>query len=98
MHTRINETSTLLLLFDLVLTQAIERYGEMQPQEIRKAIKTEWKDQTAVLLREFFFKSGSGGSKGLPELRHRARKDGNGIYLEPRRSHKARHSFDGCHR
>jgi hypothetical protein len=95
MHTRINEMSTLLLLFDLILTQAIERYEEMKPDEIRRAIRTEWKDQTAVLLRGFFFKP---GRKGLPELRHRARRDGNGVYIEPRRSHKVRHSFIRCHR
>jgi len=85
-------------LFDLVLTQAIERYGEMGPQEIRKAIKAEWKEQTAVLLREFFFKSSHRGRKGLPALCHRIRSDGNGTYIAPRRGHKIRPSFDGYHR
>lgn len=95
MRTQTTELSTLLLLFDLILTQSIERYSEMKPEEAHKAIRVEWKDQAGVLLRELFF----GNRRERPRFRHRARRDGNGTYLEPcRRALRQRPSFPECRR
>jgi hypothetical protein len=42
-------------IFDLALTQAIDKYMEMEPDEIYRAIVMDWHDQMASLLLSFFF-------------------------------------------
>jgi hypothetical protein len=40
-------------IFDLFLTQAIERYADMNFEKASRAIAKEWPEQTAVLLTVF---------------------------------------------
>ena len=42
-------------ILDLALTQAIDKYMEMEPDEIYAAIIKDWHDQMAALLLAFFF-------------------------------------------
>ena len=47
-------------LIDLALTQAIERYMEMEPDAVYEAIAHEWPEQMAVILTEFMFRTTCG--------------------------------------
>ena len=44
-------------LLELILTQSIERYLEMKPAEVDKAIMREWPQQIRTLLRVFLYKT-----------------------------------------
>jgi|GEM_PF-4430387 len=55
-------------VIDLALSQSIERYMEMKPDEIYDAIVSEWTEQIAVLLIGFFFKTGCGRCTCLPDI------------------------------
>ncbi len=50
-----NDSTTELL--DLILTQALERYVEMKPEDVEKAIKKEWPQQIGTLIRVFLHKT-----------------------------------------
>ena len=42
-------------VLDLALTQTIERYRDMDPDDVYDAIAAEWPEQMAILLIEFLF-------------------------------------------
>ena len=44
-------------LLDLILSQAIERYLEMKPAHVEKALIREWPPQMRTLIRHFIDKS-----------------------------------------
>jgi hypothetical protein len=69
-------------MLDLALTQAIEQYIEMEPDEVHFAIANEWPEQIAVLLEEFFFKSTCGDlSKSMPDFIQIERDNGHSHYI-----------------
>lgn len=51
-------------MIDLALTQALERYMEMDPSDVYEAIVHEWPEQTAALLTDFFY-GNRGGTFGV---------------------------------
>jgi hypothetical protein len=66
---------------DLALSQAIERYMEMEPDKVYEAITREWHEQIAVLLVEFFFKATCGNCGGTNDFIEIERDNGNGNYV-----------------
>jgi hypothetical protein len=72
-----------LEMLDLALTQAIERYMEMEEDEVYEAIAAEWPEQIAVLLVEAFFKTTCGNCCGMTEFIQIARIQGDSTYFVP---------------
>ena len=70
-------------IVDLDLTQSIERYLEMEPDEIRDAIVKEWPEQTAVLLEEFLFNTSCGNCGGVPDFIQKEREDSDSSHVAP---------------
>ncbi len=68
---------------DLVLTQAIERYVDMSPEEAYNAIVTEWHEQMAAILIEFFFKTTCNNCDGMPDFIELPREQGGTHYVVP---------------
>jgi len=67
-------------VLDLALTQAIERYAEMEPYDIQEAIATEWPEQLAVVLVEYMLKTTCGNCTGIPDFIQIERDTGDGHY------------------
>jgi hypothetical protein len=70
-------------ILDLTLTQALERYMEMESEAAYDAIVKEWPEQIAVMLVEFFFKSTCGNCAGIPEFIQVPREQGDTNFLVP---------------
>jgi hypothetical protein len=70
-------------IVDLALTQAIERYAELERGHVLKLIPQEWPEQIAVLLVDFFFKTTCGNRVGMPELIAMERENGMNNYFIP---------------
>ncbi|MEJ0061658.1 MAG: hypothetical protein WDO70_00255 [Alphaproteobacteria bacterium] len=70
-------------IIDLTLTQAIERYMEMEPEAVHDAIVAEWPEQLAVILVEFFFKTTCGNCDGLPDFIQIPREQSDIYYIVP---------------
>ncbi|MDR3560894.1 MAG: hypothetical protein P4N59_05575 [Negativicutes bacterium] len=70
-------------VFDLALTQAIERYIEMEPQAAHEAITREWPEQIAVLIAEFLFNSFCGDCGGMAHFVEIERENGHSNYFIP---------------
>jgi hypothetical protein len=70
-------------IIDLVLTQAIERYSEMDADVAEAAIFLEWPEQTAVLLKAFMLGHACYRCGGSPGLFHVQRRDFNNTYIKP---------------
>lgn len=70
-------------LIDLALTQAIERYMEMEPDIVYDAIAKEWPDQMAALLAEFLFRATCGHCGGVPDFIEYRRENGFSNYIAP---------------
>jgi hypothetical protein len=68
-------------ILDLAVTQAIERYVDMEPNEVYDAIADEWPEQIAVLLVEFFFKATCGSCGGTNDFIEVERENGGGNYV-----------------
>jgi hypothetical protein len=68
-------------IFDLALTQAIERYLDMEPNAVYDAIAEEWPEQIAVLLVEFFFKLTCGKCGDPNDFIEIERESGGGNYV-----------------
>ena len=67
---------------DLALTQAIELYSEMEPDEVHVAITNDWPEQIAVLLEEFFFKTTCGNTcMSMPDFIQIERDNGHSHYI-----------------
>jgi hypothetical protein len=67
---------------DLALTQAIEQYIEMEPNEVHEAIHNDWPEQIAVLLVEFFFKTTCGNDcTAIPDFIEIERDNGHSHYV-----------------
>ena len=71
-------------IIDLTVTQALERYLEMEPESAYNAIVNEWYEQMAVLLVEFFFKTSCGSCAGVPDFVQIPREHGDSDYIAPR--------------
>ncbi len=70
-------------ILDLALTQAIERYMEMEPEAVYDAIVDEWPEQMAIILVEFFFKTTCGTCNGMPDFVQIPREHGDTMYIVP---------------
>jgi hypothetical protein len=70
-------------IVDLALTQAIECYMEMEPEAAYDAIVSEWHEQLAVILVEFFFKTTCGNCDGMPDFIQIPREQGDSTYIAP---------------
>jgi len=70
-------------ILDLALTQAIERYMEMEPDIVYDAIAEEWPEQLAALLVEFFFNTGCCDCAGMTDFIHIPREHGDSNYIVP---------------
>jgi len=68
-------------ILDLALSQAIERYAEMEPNDVYDAITNEWPEQIAVLLVEFFFKATCANCGGTNDFIEIERENGGGNYI-----------------
>jgi hypothetical protein len=68
-------------IFDLAMTQAIERYLDMEPNAVYDAIAEEWPEQIAVLLVDFFFKVTCGKCGDLNDFIEVERENGGGNYI-----------------
>lgn len=75
--------TTMSEIIDLELTQAIERYMEMEPKFVFDAIKREWPEQLAALLVEFMFDIICGDGDGMADYVHIVREDGHNCYIVP---------------
>ena len=75
--------TTMSEIIDLALTQAIERYMEMESDAVSDAIAREWPEQTTTLLAEFFFKSHCANCGGMADLIQIERENGHGNYIVP---------------
>ncbi len=62
---------------DLILTQAIERCVEMAPEQAYNAIVSEWGEQMAAILTEFFFKTTCNNCDGMPDFIQIPREQGD---------------------
>lgn len=70
-------------MFDLALTQAIERYVDIPQNEVWDAILDEWPEQIAVLLIEFLFKPICGECASPVDYVSIERESGHGNYMVP---------------
>jgi hypothetical protein len=69
-------------ILDLALTQAIERYLEMESLiAAHKAIRDEWPEQIAALLMEFVIRAMTGRRDGIPETIFAKRASGHSTYI-----------------
>ncbi len=73
----------MLEIIDLSLTQAIERYIEMEPDKVYNAIADEWPEQLAAMLTEFFFRTTCSNCDGMPSFIQIPREQGDSNYLVP---------------
>ena len=70
-----------LEILDLTLTQAIDKYLEMEPDEICTAITTEWPEQIAVILTAFLFNTACVWPVRRPRPVYLQRKNGLSHYI-----------------
>jgi hypothetical protein len=70
-------------LIDLALTQAIERYMEMERGAVSDAIAAEWPEQIAALLSEFIFNAHCANCGAAPDFIEMERDSGDCSYILP---------------
>lgn len=70
-------------IIDLALTQAIERYMEMDENAVYDAITSEWPEQIAALLVEFLFNTGCCHCTGMTDFLQIPREHGGSNYIVP---------------
>jgi RNA polymerase subunit RPABC4/transcription elongation factor Spt4 len=68
-------------IIDLALSQAIERYMEMKPECVHDAITSEWHEQIAVILTEFFFRAACPKCRSTHDFIEMERENGGGNYV-----------------
>jgi hypothetical protein len=68
-------------VLDLAITQAIERYIDMEPDDVCDAIVNEWPEQIAVLLIEFFIKATCSQCSSTNDFIEIERENGGGNYV-----------------
>jgi len=73
-----NHTSQIL---DLAITQAIEHYRDMEPEEAYNAIIADWPEQIAVLLIEFLFRTWCGACGELVDFIQIERDNDNTTFI-----------------
>ncbi|MDR3423950.1 MAG: hypothetical protein P4M13_02570 [Alphaproteobacteria bacterium] len=70
-------------VFDLFLSQTIDRYNDMPPDEAHEAIGSDWHEQMAAVIEAAMFQTPCGNFHEMAELLEIARENGHGIYFVP---------------
>jgi len=68
-------------ILDLALTQAIDHYRDMEPDEVHEAIAADWPEQIAVLLVEFLFKTCCGSCGHIMDFIHVERDEDDTTFI-----------------
>jgi len=71
-----------LEVVDLLLTQSLERYQDMEPRRIPLAIMQEWGPQTSALLDHFIARAARHNRYDMPRFILRPRIGGGGSYFD----------------
>ena len=68
-------------IIDLVFTQALRTYREMEPKEACSTIAREWPEQTAALMKNFLFNGSCTNCGAAIDLIELPREDAVASYL-----------------
>ena len=70
-------------ILDLALTQALDRYMEMEVTDVCEVIHKEWPEQIAILLTEFVLKTTCPNCGDITDFVQIERDNGGSTYVAP---------------